>query len=628
MSADTVPPTADGLGTDDGPVSPEGRGIPADLPDLGVDPFSTDDTERPGSMELLRAGVAATPELRAGLSTAIALSVANAAWRLVVPVALQQVLDRGINSSGGVDISFVLWACAVALVVVVVLTVVVQRLTLAMAKVAEDVLYALRTRAFAHVHRLSIAAHGEAKTGVLVSRVTSDIETLSQFATWGAVNWTVSSGVLVVSLVTMFVYSWQLGILTLLVLGPIVPIMVFVQRRQLVAYDNLRNRVGDTLGRIAETVSGVRVIRAYHHSESARGDLHGAIGDQLAAQLKARFFFSIMFPMSDLFGGLLLAVVAGAGLYFAGPWGLSAGVIVACLLLANQLAQPIAEIGEVLDQTQTALAGWGKVLGLLAEPVDVIEPTSGVALASGALPVDVDEVTFSYEPGQPVLHGVSLAIPAGATVAIVGETGSGKTTLSKLLCRLADPHAGSVRIGGVDLRDVAPASRHRAIRLVPQDGFLFDDTVANNVALGRPGADRADVEASFASLGLSDWVEGLPDGLDTAVGERGGGLSVGERQLVALARAQLADPGLLLLDEATSNVDPDTERRLSGALEALSEGRTTISVAHRLSTAEAAELVVVFDAGRIVELGPHDELVAEGGVYARLHQSWVGNTRQ
>ena len=594
---------------------------------LDVDPFSDDLVERPGAMALLRAGVAATPELRAGLGTAIALSVANAAWRLVVPIALQQVLDHGLSGSGGVDIPFVLWASAAAAVVVVVLTVVVQRLTMAMARVAEDVLYALRTRTFAHVHRLSIAAHGESKTGVLVSRVTSDIETLAQFATWGAVNWTVSSGVLVVSLITMFIYSWQLGVLTVVVLAPVVPIMIVVQRRQLIAYDTLRNRVGDTLGRIAETVSGVRVIRAYHHSENARGDLHGAIGEQLAAQLRARFFFSIMFPMSDLFGGLLLAVIAGAGLYFAGSWGLTAGVIVACLLLANQLAQPIAEIGEVLDQTQTALAGWGKILGLLDQPIDVIEPTAGLALPEGALGVAVNNVTFSYLPGQPVLHDVSLEIPAGSTVAIVGETGSGKTTLSKLLCRLADPQLGGVFLGGIDLRDVDPASRHRAIRLVPQDGFLFDDTVAANVALGRPGATRSDVEAAFAALGLTEWVAQLPDGAETAVGERGGALSVGERQLVALARAQLADPGLLLLDEATSNVDPETERVLGRALASLSKGRTTISVAHRLSTAEAAELVVVFDAGRIVELGAHAELAVAGGVYERLYDSWVGNTR-
>jgi putative ABC transport system ATP-binding protein len=209
----------------------------------------------------------------------------------------------------------------------------------------------------------------------------------------------------------------------------------------------------------------------------------------------------------------------------------------------------------------------------------------------------------------------------------VGETGSGKTTFAKLLCRLADPSAGRVVIGGVDLREVGPASRRHAIRLVPQDGFLFDTTVAENVKMGRPGATDADVVAAFATLGLLGWLDGLPDGAATAVGERGEQLSVGERQLVSLARAQLADPGLLILDEATSSLDPETERVLSGALGRLAAGRTTVTIAHRLTTAERADLVVVFDGGRVAEVGHHAELVARGGGYARLYRSWLGNTR-
>jgi putative ABC transport system ATP-binding protein len=226
-----------------------------------------------------------------------------------------------------------------------------------------------------------------------------------------------------------------------------------------------------------------------------------------------------------------------------------------------------------------------------------------------------------------VLHGVSAPVPAGGHVAVVGQTGSGKTTFAKLLTRLADPLAGRVVVGGVDLREVSADSRHRSIRMVPQDGFLFDMTVRENVRAGREGATDRDVEAAFEELGLGTWVASLPQGLETHVGERGEALSVGERQLVSLARAQIGNPGVLILDEATSAVDPATERRISEALRRLSTGRTTITIAHRLSTAEAADEIFVFDAGRIVERGTHAELVAGGGVYSRLYESWLGNVR-
>jgi putative ABC transport system ATP-binding protein len=285
------------------------------------------------------------------------------------------------------------------------------------------------------------------------------------------------------------------------------------------------------------------------------------------------------------------------------------------------------DLPEVYSETQTAIAGWRKILAVMDLPIEVVEPDPGVDLEHGPLRVDVHDLTYRYREGPMVLHGITLSVPSGGHVAIVGETGCGKSTFVKLLTRLTDPLGGRIEVGGVDLRAISPASRRSAIRMVPQDGFLFATTVRENVRNGRVGASDREVETAFEELGLGDWVAALPDGLETRVGERGEALSVGERQLVALVRAQIANPGLLILDEATSAVDPATERRITEALRRLSVGRTTVTVAHRLSTAEAAEHVFVFDAGRLVEEGTHAELVAHGGVYAGLYASWLGNVR-
>jgi ATP-binding cassette, subfamily B, bacterial len=374
-------------------------------------------------------------------------------------------------------------------------------------------------------------------------------------------------------------------------------------------------------------VTGAAVIQAYGLEERGRSRLRAAIDRQYRAYIDAARYFALMFPLGDLFGSVALAGVAVVGVAYGPGWGLGVGEIIAFLFLIGLLLNPIAELSEILDQTQIAIAGWRKVLGVLATPLDLPEPEPGLPLPHGPLDVEVARLGFAYRDGVPVLHDVDARVPAGSSVAVVGETGSGKTTFAKLLCRLADPSTGHVRLGGVDLRTVRPDERRRAVRLVPQDGFLFDASLAENVRVGRVGADDDEVRMAFAELGLAWWLDELPLGLDTPVGERGGSLSVGERQLVALARAQLGDPGLLVLDEATSAVDPETERALTQALARLAEGRTMVSIAHRLSTAEAADLVLVFGQGRIVERGSHAELVAAGGTYAGLYESWLGNTR-
>ena len=473
---------------------------------------------------VLRAGLRVTPELRGGLGFTVLMALAQAGGKLAVPVLVQQVLDRGVLGTDGFQPGFVYPACAATTALVVVLYIVSRATYLRLVAASEASLLGLRSRTFEHIHRLPIAEHEEHRRGALVARVTSDIETLAAFFEQGAVSWVVNTLLIASTVAVMAVYEWRLAVVAVVVLAPLALLFRTLQHRQLAAQDTVRNAVSDTLAEVSEAVGGAAVIRAYGLEDRTRDRVGAAVDRQYRAHMLGARYLALAFPLGDLFGTLALAGVAVVGVTQGPGWGLEVGEVVAVLFLVGLLLNPISNLSEIMDQTQIALAGWRKVLGVLATPIDLVEPSPGVAVPPGPLAVEMVDVAFAYRDGPLVLRDIDVLLPAGARVAVVGETGSGKSTFATLLCRLADPVAGSVRVGGLDLRDVSPDARRRGIRLVPQDGFLFDDSVAANVLAGGDG----DVRGAFDELGLGWWVDRLPEGLDTPVG-RAGRQPVGRR---------------------------------------------------------------------------------------------------
>ena len=504
---------------------------------------------------------------------------------------------------------------------------------LAVAGAGQRVLYAVRTRLFSHLQTLSLDFYERERTGRLVARMTSDIEAMSDLVTDGLVTLVTSLVTLAGIAVILVLLDWQLALATLAV-APLIALAATRYRRwSSEAYRQVRETHSVVTVRYQEALSGVRAIQSFRRERATSDGLAQANHAERAAHRRTIALASFFFPGIEFLGAAATAVVLGVGGAQVLHGGLEIGVLASFLLYLRNLFDPVQQLSELYDTFQSATAGAERVGAVLAVTPTVAEAADPVPLPHPRGELALEGVRFAYaDPagdgdGAPeVLHGIDLRVPAGATLALVGPTGAGKSTVAKLISRFYDPVAGRVTIDGVDLRQVRLADLRRAMGYVPQEGFLFsgfDSTVAGNIRFGRPDASRAEVEQAARAVGADRVIGDLPDGYDTQVGERGAMLSAGERQLVGFARAWIADPAVLILDEATSALDVVTEARVTEAVRRLRQGRTTIVIAHRLSTVIEADLVAVVEDGRVVEAGPPSELVAAGGRFAALYDRWL-----
>lgn len=586
---------------------------------------------RRGAVETIRQGITEAPALGRGLVLTLGLALVGAAGRVTIPVVMQQSIDKGfVNET--VRFDFILQLCIVAAIIIVVAAVCQRMARYRIGTAAEEGLYGLRVRLFEHIHRLSLADHNEERRGSLVGRVTSDIETLTMFFAWGGLAWLLDLSLMFVVACVMLAYDWVLAVVAFAVVAPLIIVLRLVQRRLVRAYDQVREGNGSMLSAMSETVAGVETLQAYDAVEPALDRLQDATKSRSKASIKAGIIGAFLFPSGEVFSVFTVVAVVGIGIWRGEAAGLTAGSLVGFMFLTYRFLEPIAEFTEVIDQTQTAVAGLRRVLGILDIPVGPPPAANPVALPAGKLGVSLLDVTFAYAPreedGKPsnVLSNLTVVIPPGQHVALVGESGSGKTTIARLIARLADPTAGRVTIGAVNLKHVANDDLRRRLTVVPQEPFLFADTIAYNLRFARPDATDAELTQAVSQLELDDWIAGLAAGIHTPVGQRGQSLSAGERQMVALLRASLVNPDVLILDEATSSVDALTEVRLARALRKLAQGRTTISIAHRLSTASRADRVLVLADGQVVDDGSHEALMQKGGAYQRMYESWLAAT--
>ena len=579
--------------------------------------------DRPGRLVARASRLA--PELKWQFIGAIAVAAIATLVRLLGPLIIKGGIDDGIAEG---DKRVILTAAAIYVGLLIVQYSASAAAQWIVAVVGERYLVRLRSVVFARLLRLDMGFYTRSKSGVLVSRMTADIESLQEFASDGAVMALTNLLTVVGVAVALALVDWQMALAVFAVVLVLVGVSVIFQRQARRAYDQVREGIGRVLSTLQEGITGVRVVQAFTQ-EDVQASTFGRVNERyFEANMAAARAISWYFPVVAFLRVIALAAALAIGSARVLDGSLTIGTLVAFLLYLDWFFQPIINLSNVYNLLQSALAALAKLFELMDEPVviddragayDIPEPVSGT--------VNLDNVSFSYDAGTPVLDDISVGVSAGERLAIVGETGSGKSTIAKLIMRFYDPDVGVVSIDDSDLRDITERSRSDALALIPQDGFLFAGTLRENIAYADPSASDEAVWNVLRAMGIDEWVRSLPEGLDTEVRERGGRFSAGERQLVALARAFLSDPSIIVLDEATSNLDPETEIQVEGALRVLLAGRTSVVIAHRLRSAERADRVVMVDNGRIIAEGTHSELVEQSSRYRELVEVWQRGTR-